>query len=117
MPAFGKDQILEPEQISDVVQYVLSLSGQAGDADAVARGKTVFVEQCAACHGDDGKGNVELGAPDLADSIWLYGGSQEAISASVRYSRAGVMPAWAGRLSPETLKQLAVYVHSLGGGQ
>jgi cytochrome c oxidase cbb3-type subunit 3 len=117
MPAFGRDEILEPAQISDVTDFVLSLSGGAGDAAAAERGKAIFAEQCAACHGDDGKGNTELGSPNLADKIWLYGGSREAITQTIRNSRAGVMPAWEGRLSPETIKQLAVYVHSLGGGQ
>ena len=117
MPAFGRDQLLEPKQISDVADYVLSLSGQDADAEAVARGKTIFAEQCAACHGEDGKGNMELGSPNLTDNIWLYGGTRDAILDSIRNSRAGVMPAWTGRLPPETIKQLAVFVHSLGGGQ
>lgn len=117
MPAFGRDEILEPAQISDVTDYVLSLSGGKADAAAAERGKPIFAEQCAACHGEDGKGNTELGAPNLTDRIWLYGGSREAIALTIRNSRAGVMPAWEGRLSPETIKQLAVYVHSLGGGQ
>ena len=117
MPAFGRDQILEPAQINDVTEYVLSISGGEADAAAAERGKPIFAEQCAACHGEEGKGNPELGAPNLTDRIWLYGGSKDAILQSVRNSRAGVMPFWEGRLSPETIKQLAVYVHSLGGGQ
>ncbi|MDH3580797.1 MAG: cytochrome-c oxidase, cbb3-type subunit III [Hyphomicrobiales bacterium] len=117
MPAFGRDDILEPAQIADVTDYVLSISGGDAKADAAARGKAVFAEQCSACHGEEGKGNQELGAPNLTDRLWLYGGSREAISDIIRNSRAGVMPAWEGRLSPETLTQLAVYVHSLGGGQ
>lgn len=117
MPAFGRDQILEPAQINDVTEYVLSISGGEADAAAAEKGKAIFAEQCAACHGEEGKGNPELGAPNLTDRIWLYGGSKEAILQTVRNSRAGVMPFWEGRLSPETIKQLAVYVHSLGGGQ
>ncbi len=117
MPAFGRDQILEPAQINDVTEYVLSISGGEADAAAAEKGKAIFAEQCAACHGEEGKGNPELGAPNLTDRIWLYGGSKNAILQSVRNSRAGVMPFWQGRLSPETIKQLAVYVHSLGGGQ
>ncbi len=117
MPAFGRDEILVPKQISDVTEFVLSLSGGSADAEAAARGKEIFAEQCAACHGEDGKGMAEFGAPNLTDKLWLYGGSREAIAQTIRYSRAGVMPAWKGRLSPETIKQLAVYVHSLGGGQ
>lgn len=117
MPAFGKDEILEPAQIADVTEYVLSISGGDAKADATARGKEIFAEQCSACHGEEGQGNPELGAPNLTDRLWLYGGSREAVLQTIRNSRAGVMPAWEGRLSPETLKQLAVYVHSLGGGQ
>lgn len=117
MPAFGRDQILEPQQVRDVTEYVLSISGQDADAEAAARGEPVFAEQCVACHGEGGKGNMEMGAPDLTDRIWLYGGSREDVLETVRNSRSGVMPYWQGRLSPETIKQLAVYVHSLGGGQ
>jgi cytochrome c oxidase cbb3-type subunit 3 len=117
MPAFGKDGILEPGQIADVTDYVLSISGGDAKADAAARGKAIFAEQCSACHGEQGQGSAELGAPNLTDRLWLYGGSREAIALTIRNSRAGVMPAWEGRLAPETLKQLAVYVHSLGGGQ
>lgn len=117
MPAFGRDQLLEPAQIRDVTEYVLSISGQEADKEAAERGKTIFAEQCVACHGEDGKGNTELGAPNLTDRIWLYGGDRETILETVNNARAGVMPSWQGRLSPETIKQLAVYVHSLGGGQ
>lgn len=117
MPAYGRDEILEKEQIADVSEYVLSLSGSDANKEAAARGQTIFAEQCAACHGDDGKGNMELGAPNLTDRIWLYGGSREAVTHTITSSRAGVMPAWEGRLSDDTIKQLAVYVHSLGGGQ
>ena len=117
MPAFGRDEILEPAQIADVVEYVLTLSGGDADAAAAGRGKAIFAEQCAACHGEEGKGNMELGAPNLTDVLWLYGGTREAIRQTVRNSRAGVMPSWEGRLSSDTIKQLAIYVHSLGGGQ
>jgi len=117
MPAFGRDEILEPAQISDVAEFVLSISGGEAIMKAAARGKEIFAEQCVACHGEEGKGNMELGAPNLTDRIWLYGGDKASITLTIRNSRAGVMPAWEGRLSPETIKQLAVYVHSLGGGQ
>jgi len=117
MPAFGRDGLLEPAQIADAAEFVLSISGGEADAAAAARGKEVFAEQCAACHGEEGKGNMELGAPNLTDRIWLYGGDRATITQTIRNSRAGVMPTWEGRLSSETLKQLAVYVHSLGGGQ
>ena len=117
MPRFGIDGLLDKKQISDVAEYVLSLSGRAKDEAAVARGREIFAEQCASCHGEDGKGNVELGAPNLTDAIWLYGDSKEAIMASISTGRGGQMPAWEGRLDPVTIKALAVYVHSLGGGQ
>ena len=117
MPAFGRDQILEHDQINDVVEYVLSLSGTATDPAAASRGEEIFVEQCTACHGEDGTGIQELGAPNLTDGIWLYGGDKADVMETVTNSRSGMMPAWAGRLDETTIKQLAVYVHSLGGGQ
>lgn len=117
MPAFGRDGLLTSAQINDVAEFVLSLSGGAGDAAAAERGRAVFADNCAVCHGADGKGNQELGAPDLTDQIWLYGGTKADIVETVTNARNGVMPAWANRLDPVTLKQLAVYVHSLGGGQ
>lgn len=117
MPAFGRDGILTPPQVNDVAEFVLSLSGRAGDTAAAERGKPLFADNCAVCHGPDGKGNQELGAPSLTDQIWLYGGDKPAIVATITSARNGVMPAWTGRLSPDTIKQLAIYVHSLGGGQ
>ena len=117
MPAFGALGMLSREEISDVAEYVLSLSGHSEDAEAAARGAPIFAEQCASCHGEQGEGNQELGAPALNDAIWLYGGTKEAIVAQIYSPRHGVMPAWVGRLDPETIKILATYVHSLGGGQ
>lgn len=117
MPKFGIDGLLEPAKIDDAAEFVLSLGGRASDQEAAARGKALFEEQCASCHGEEGKGNPELGAPDLTDAVWLYGSEKADIVESIRTGRGGVMPAWAGRLDAVTLKQLAVYVHSLGGGQ
>ena len=117
MPRYGLDKLLDDKQINDAAEYVLSLSGKAGDQAAETRGKAIFAEQCAACHGPDGKGKQEQGAPNLTDAIWLYGDSRQAIIESIRTGRGGMMPAWAGRLDPTTLKALAVYVHSLGGGK
>jgi cytochrome c oxidase cbb3-type subunit III len=117
MPRYGLDKLLDDAQIDDVAEYVLSLSGKPADRAAAGRGQKVFVEQCVSCHGPDGKGMREQGAPNLTDDLWLYGGSKAAIIESIRTGRGGVMPAWAGRLDPVTLKALAVYVHSLGGGQ
>ncbi|MCG8562491.1 MAG: cytochrome-c oxidase, cbb3-type subunit III [Hyphomicrobiales bacterium] len=116
MPKFGIDGILEAAQINDVSEFVLSLSGKAGDAEAAERGRAIFAEQCIACHGEEGKGNTELGSPNLTDAIWLYGGSKDDIVESVRTGRGGVMPSFTARLDDVTLKQLAVYVHALGGG-
>ncbi|MGB5093202.1 MAG: cytochrome-c oxidase, cbb3-type subunit III [Parvibaculum sp.] len=117
MTAFGKDGILKPAEISDVTDYVLSLSGTGGDAAAVTRGAAIFAANCVACHGEDAKGNQELGAPNLTDAIWLYGGDKATIIETVSNGRGGVMPAWAGRLDEGTIKELALYVHSLGGGK
>lgn len=118
MPKFGADAILEPAQIADVAQYVLSLGGRAGDAAAAERGAEVFAEQCAVCHGESGEGLPEMGAPRLSDEIWLYGdGSAESIAAQIGNPRQGVMPAWSGRLNDTAIKMATIYVHSLGGGQ
>ena len=118
MPAFGRDGILTRPDINAVVDYVRSLSKLQVPANAdLAKGKTVFAEQCASCHGEDGKGNRELGALNLTDNIWLYGPSREAIVEAVTNGRSGVMPAWTGRLDDTTIKALAVYVHTFGGGE
>jgi cytochrome c oxidase cbb3-type subunit 3 len=117
MPKFGVDQVLTPEQISDVADYVMSLSGTAVDPTAADRGATLFAENCAACHAEKGEGNQEQGAPALNDSIWLYGGDREAVIAQITGPKHGVMPTWEGRLSDNWIKMLTIYVHSLGGGQ
>ncbi|HDZ72693.1 MAG TPA: cytochrome-c oxidase, cbb3-type subunit III [Aurantimonas coralicida] len=117
MPAFGRDEILDREQIAAVAAYVRKLSGQEADAAAAESGATVYADNCAACHGEAGEGGRELGAPRLNDALWLYGGSQSAIMAQVGTPQHGVMPGWGGRLGEVTAKQLAVYVHSLGGGE
>lgn len=117
MPRFGKDELLNPDQIRDVTQYVLSLTNAATDTDAAQRGAAVFTEQCAVCHGANGEGNQELGAPRLSDAVWLYGGTADDILRQISAARHGVMPAWQGRLDDPTLKMLTVYVHSLGGGK
>ena len=117
MPAFGRDKLLEPAQIEDLTDYVLSLSGGQAKPEAVARAATLFQEQCASCHGQDGKGLREFGAPNLTDKEWLYGGSRAEIKAQIVNGRGGVMPTWGTRLDPMTIDALAVYVHSLGGGE
>ncbi|RMD87695.1 MAG: cytochrome-c oxidase, cbb3-type subunit III [Alphaproteobacteria bacterium] len=116
MPAHLRDGLLGRADVADVVQFVLSLSGRARDAEAAARGALVFEASCAACHGLDAKGQTFVGAPNLSDDIWLYGGREEDIFESVANGRAGVMPAWGGRLDAATIKSLTLYVHGLGGG-
>ena len=81
------------------------------------RGAALYAANCAVCHGADGRGTRALGAPNLTDAIWLYGGDRDALTQTVTNSRYGVMPAWGGRLDPVTVKMLAAYVHSLGGGE
>lgn len=115
MPAFGG--LLTPPQLNDVTDYVLSLSGGKADAAAVERGGKIFASNCAACHGADAHGNQQMGAANLSDELWLYGGDRAVVMQTIRNGRGGMMPAWQDRLDPETIKQLAVYVHSLGGGE
>lgn len=117
MPKFGVDQLLTAAQIADVAAYVMSLSGESADKEAAQRGQPVFAEQCVACHGEDGGGNMELGGPSLKDKIWLCGNTAAAVAAQVTNPHHGVMPTWEGRLDDATIKMVAVYVHSLGGGQ
>jgi len=117
MPSFGRDQILTAAQIEDVTSYVRTLSGKEKQSAASARGGELFAVNCVACHGPDGKGMRQFGAPNLADAIWLYGGDRAAIVKSLTNAHAGVMPAWNGKLDPVTIKMLAAYVHSLGGGE
>lgn len=117
MPRFLADGLLTAAQVNDVSEHVLSLTGRATDAAAAARAAPLFAENCAACHGERGEGNRELGAPRLNDMIWLYGGEKPAIVRSVGWSRAGVMPAWAPRLDAALINMVTVYVHALGGGE
>lgn len=118
MPAFGKDGMLKPAEIRAVANHVRELAGLPTEPKAdLAKGRELFAANCAACHGDTGKGNKELGAPDLSDAISLYGMDVASLTETIANSRAGVMPAWGQRLDPTTLKALTIYVHSLGGGQ
>ena len=123
MPAFGTARPaadpairpLSPTQIDDLAQFVLGFSGRASDAAAVARGRALFAGQggCYDCHGADGSGDAAIGAPSLRDATWLYGGSPAAISTSIAYGRAGVSPAFAGRLDPADIRAVAFYVAML----
>ncbi|MDF1803784.1 cytochrome-c oxidase, cbb3-type subunit III [Thalassovita sp.] len=117
MPAFGRDELLEPEQIDQVVNYVMSLSGTAMDASMVAEGAVVFEENCAACHMEDGTGDRAQGAPNLTDAIWLYGGDYATLKETVANSRSGVMPNWNTRLTEAQIRAVSTYVHQLGGGE
>ncbi len=116
MPAYLELGILQPKDIGDVAHYVLAISGQDHDAERAALGATTFAQQCAACHGVEGEGNHLLGAPRLNDAIWLYGGSYDQIVAQIGNPQMGNMPPWNERFSEAQLKKLAIYVHSLGGG-
>jgi len=117
MLAFGRDGILQPAQVDDVANFVLYLSGQAKGSRSALRGKAIYAANCVACHGPDGKGDRKFGAPNLTDKIWLYGGDKATIVETITNGRAGAMPAWGQRLDPATVKMLAAYVHSLGGGE
>ncbi len=118
MPRYGVDELLSAEEIEGAVQYVLNFTGRATDVElAETVGAEVWEYNCSACHGENGGGGPMLGAPRLNDAIWLYGGEAEDIRAQIWKPRQGVMPAWGLILDDTTVKELAVYVHSLGGGQ
>lgn len=115
MPAFG--EILEPGEITEVVNYVMSLSGDAPEPSMVSNGAVVYEENCSSCHGETAKGDRDLGAPDLTDALWLYGGDFDTLMQTVTFSRFGVMPAWLGRLTEAEVRAVTVYVHQQGGGE
>ncbi len=111
MPAWG--DILGDQGITDVTQYVLSLNGRDTNQAQAAAGKTVFQTYCVACHGTEGRGNPALGAPNLTNGIWLYGGSQEQIAQTLRSGRNGMMPAFAETLSEDKIHILTAYIYGL----
>ena len=117
MTAFGRDGVLDATQISNVVAYVRSLSGLGSDdpaeAPAIAAGKEVFAANCVSCHGDDAKGKQDMGAPDLTDKYWIYGGDLDTVFTTVYSGRQGHMPHWGTRLSDVDIKILALYVDAL----
>jgi len=118
MPAFGRDGILQRPDIVAVAEYARSLAGLPVDPRIdLARGRKVYADNCAVCHGESGKGNRELGAPNLTDAIWLYGSDPATVIDGIWNGRGAVMPAFAGRLDDTTIKALTVYVHTLGGGE
>jgi cytochrome c oxidase cbb3-type subunit 3 len=117
MSAYGRDEVLTSEEINDLTQYILNFSGQAEDHTGLDRAAVLFEDNCASCHGSDAKGLHEFGAPNLTDQEWLYGSEPTDIFDTIYYGRQGMMPNWNERLSPEMISALAVYVHSLGGGE
>src|SRR5271166_6367480 len=118
MPAFGKDGILKPDQIRAVANYVRTIDGLEPEKGVdVAAGKKIFAENCVACHGEDGKGNIEMGSANLTTKVWQYGADIDDLVYTIANARNSTMPAWSNRLDPVTIKSLAIYVHSLGGGQ
>jgi len=117
MPAFGRDGILDSAAINDLVSHVRVISRQEKPSAASARGAALFENNCVACHGTNGEGIRELGAPKLTDAVWLYGGSRDAIAKTIHNPRNGVMPRWNDKLDAVTIRMLAAYVHSLGGGE
>jgi cytochrome c oxidase cbb3-type subunit 3 len=117
MPAFGRDGLLTARQIDDLTEYVLQIAARPANAAAAARAAPLFDQQCASCHGDRGEGNRDVGAPDLTDQEWIFGGEARDIRQSIHAARNAHMPGWQGRLDDATIKALAVYVHALGGGE
>lgn len=117
MPSFGKDGLLDAEQIKNVTHYVLQMASLEHEPALATAGATVFAENCVACHGEKGEGNVDFGAPQLNDAVWLIGGTAAQISGQIVAPRHGMMPAWEPRLGDTNVKMLTAYVMSLGGGQ
>ena len=112
MPPFAG--ALDDAQLAAVINHVLALSGKA---DANPAGAQIFADNCAACHGARGQGDRMVGAPRLNDAIWLRGSGRDQIRNQIEKPKMGVMPEWGSRLDPVTIKMLAAYVHSLGGGE
>jgi cytochrome c oxidase cbb3-type subunit 3 len=113
MPAFGRDAMLPRGDVLKAATFVYSLSNPGAknlDPATVEAGKKIFSANCVACHGDNAKGNPELGAPDLTDKSWIYGGSLDAIDTSVWAGHQGHMPSWEGRLSELDRKILTLYL-------
>jgi cytochrome c oxidase cbb3-type subunit 3 len=116
MLAFGRDGMLPAADINNLTAYVRSLSGHEAPAGAIAAGKAAFAANCVSCHGDDAKGKTDVGAPDLTDASWIYGGDVQSVFASIWAGRQGHMPSWEGRLSEVDRKVLALYLADLKAG-
>ncbi|OHV21644.1 cytochrome-c oxidase, cbb3-type subunit III [Rhizobium sp. RMa-01] len=120
MPAFGADEMLDRKQVTDVAAYVYSLSNSASSEERVGdieAGRELFKTTCASCHGDNAKGKIDLGAPNLTDASWVYGGTLSRIVETVHGGRQGHMPTWDERLTPAEIKILALYVSGMGKRQ
>ena len=117
MPRFGLDGVLKPEQIQQVADYVMTLYGKGEAGKDTAAGKAIFAENCVACHGENGEGNRDAGAPPLKSQIHLYGDARDVVVAQVTNPRQGLMPNWNQRLDKATIRSVALYVHALGGGE
>lgn len=116
MPAYG--DFMSEEEISSLVAYVQTISGQDADATLAETGSQLFYDNCAACHGDAGTGDIFQGAPDLTDRIWLFGGDEAALTETITNARFGVMPSWSARgMSEADIRAVSLYVHQLGGGE
>lgn len=119
----GRTGIMPPwpqlgeEGIRNVAHYVLQIAGRTHDSLKAAQGQEVYAANCAACHGTDGTGNQALGAPNLTDETWLYGGGESTIIESVTKGRNGQMPAWGQFLGPSKTHLLAAYVYGLSQGK
>lgn len=117
MPSFGRDGLLSDQEIDGLTHYVLRASGQDFDVDLASSVETLYQQQCASCHGADAQGDRTQGAPNLTDEEWLYGSTETAIYNTIYNARNSHMPAWQDRLDEASIKALAVYVHTLGGGE
>lgn len=118
MPRFGADAMLKPDEIAAVADYVwATFYGHPTEGKDVSAGAKIFADNCVACHGEQGQGNREMGAPKLASHVHLYGDTKEAILNQVTLPRQGVMPNWGARLDTGTIKAVTLYVHALGGGE
>ena len=115
MPAWS--DVLEEDEMANVIEYVVSLAGGEHDAAMAEEGAVVFEDNCAACHAEGGVGDRDLGAPNLTDAIWLYGGDRDTITETIKGGRGGVMPNWNAKLSESQISAVTAYVHQLGGGE
>ncbi|HHS94236.1 MAG TPA: cytochrome-c oxidase, cbb3-type subunit III [Rhodobacterales bacterium] len=115
MPAWT--DVLEEDEMANVIEFVVGLAGGEHDAAKAEEGAVVFEDNCSSCHAEGGVGDRDLGAPNLTDAIWLYGGDRATITETIANGRAGEMPSWNATLSPSQIAAVTTYVHELGGGE